>query len=163
MSTSALCIWSLSFSLPPCIVLFSMQSPLIYSSTIVRASAQRWVTLAWVSRTVLRVGSCTSNETDGLSVALAEAFTEKQSVERLVLAQELLQISPGRGLCCWVNGSIPVPGHCPCSFIRSRPRGDLTGARNNLISLASSETARLEKFLSVALLHLKLRVQGCSP
>lgn len=151
------------FLSPPCIILFSMQSPLVCSSTIVTAAAQRWMTLAWVSRTFLRVGTCTINETDVLSVDLAETFTEKQSVERPVLAQELLQIFLCRGLCCWANGKIPVPGHCPCSFIQSRPRGDLTGARKDIISLASSETTSLEKFLSVALLHLKLTVQGCSP
>jgi len=77
---SALCIWSLS-SLPLCIVPFSMQSPLICSSIIVTASAQRTVTLAWVSGTFLRVGTCTSNETDVLRVALAEPVTGKQSVE----------------------------------------------------------------------------------
>lgn len=67
-----------------------MLNPLISSSIIVTAWAQRQVTSASVSRTFLRVGTCTSNKIDVFDVALTETFTEKQSVE---LAQELRDIS----------------------------------------------------------------------
>lgn len=48
------------------------------------------MTSASVSRTFLRVGTCTSNKIDVFDVALPETFTEKQNVE---LAQELPDIS----------------------------------------------------------------------
>lgn len=79
-----------SGSLLPAILQFSMLSPLICSSTIVTAWAQRAATLASVSRTFLRVGTCTSNKMDVFDVALTATFPEKQSVKS---AQELLDIS----------------------------------------------------------------------
>lgn len=101
----------LSFSLS----LFSMQSSLICGSTIVTAQAQRGVTLSSVSRTSLRVGTCTSNKTDVFDVALTETFPERQSAE---LAQELPDISVGQ----WGDPSPRAPAlFLPLEQTQRRP------------------------------------------
>lgn len=42
------------------------------------------------------------------------------------------------------------PGDCPCSFVQSRPERQPTGAGDELVYLASSETTSLKAILSDA-------------